>query len=185
MLLGGSNSCPLLITQIWGRNKRLKKLDKFIFYQCTTLRIHQADFLCSSQPVCCPRTKQKKICANLPHLCLPLQLFFVLQKGYRLRLFIFHGIPCYAFLRDVNGFYTAASAGAAIGGPLLATSLFHISDPGFGMDKSLEIYNPQILPDKQSLFAVATGGLIGTGLYLGDPEIHTCCPHRFHIFSIM
>ena len=183
LLLGGSILSLLIITQIWGieingsknwinlyfTNVQPSEFLKLIFVFFMACLLNEDLSL----------KKFSVIAASM----LTVVTFFVLQRDIGSAFIFFTVFWVMLFTKDIKGYYTAISAGAAIGGAFI--SYFAFSYIKF---RVLAWVNPwQYVSGKsyqitQSLFAVATGGLIGTGIFLGYPKFIPAV-HTDFIFS--
>lgn len=183
LLLGGSILVLLIVTQIWGTEINGSK--NWINLYFTNVQPSEFIKLLFVFFMACLLNQELntvrfiKIAASM----LVIVVFFVLQRDLGSAFMFFTVFLVMLFTKDIRGFYTAASAGAAIGGAFI--SYFTFSYIKF---RVLAWVNPwKYIAGKsyqitQSLFAVATGGLIGTGLFLGDPKFIPAV-HTDFIFS--
>jgi cell division protein FtsW (lipid II flippase) len=87
------------------------------------------------------------------------------------------------YTKDFKGYYTALSAGAAIGGAFISYFAFsYIKFRVLAWVNPWKYVSGKSYQITQSLFAVATGGFFGTGLFLGDPKFIPAV-HTDFIFS--
>jgi len=185
LLLGGSILALLLTTQIWGieingsknwinlyfTNVQPSEFIKLIFVFFTAC-------LLSQEP-------SRKRFAGIAASMLTVVAFFVLQRDIGSAFLFFTVYLVMLFSRDVKGFYTAASAGAAIGGAFISYFAFsYIRSRVLAWINPWKYISGKSYQITQSLFAVATGGFIGTGLYLGDPKFIPAV-HTDFIFSAL
>lgn len=109
--------------------------------------------------------------------------FFVLQRDIGSAFIFFAVFIVMLFTKDVKGRFTAVSAGSAIGGGFLSCFAFsHIKSRILAWISPWKYVSGKSYQITQSLFAVATGGLIGTGLFLGNPKFIPAV-HTDFIFS--
>ncbi|HYE83559.1 MAG TPA: FtsW/RodA/SpoVE family cell cycle protein [Clostridia bacterium] len=182
-LLGGAILTLLLITQIWGTEINGSK--NWINLYFTNVQPSEFIKLIFVFFMACLLDKELntwrfiRIAASM----LVIIVFFVLQRDMGSAFIFFTVFLVMLFTKDIKGYYTAVSAGAAVGGAFI--SYFAFSYIKF---RVLAWVNPwKYVADKsyqitQSLFAIATGGLIGTGLFLGDPKFIPAV-HTDFIFS--
>jgi cell division protein FtsW (lipid II flippase) len=110
-------------------------------------------------------------------------VFFVLQRDMGSAFIFFTVFWVMLFTKDIKGYYTAASAVAAIGGAFISYFAFsYIKFRVLAWVNPWKYVSGKSYQITQSLFAVATGGLIGTGLFLGDPKFIPAV-HTDFIFS--
>lgn len=178
LILGGSILALLIITQIWGTEINGSK--NWINLYFTNVQPSEFIKLIFVFYMACLLEGElnSRRFAGVAASMLVVVAFFVLQRDIGSAFIFFTTFLVMLFTKDIKGYYTAASAGAAIGGAII--SYFAFSYIKF---RVLAWINPwQYVSGKsyqitQSLFAVATGGLIGTGLFLGDPmfipAVHT------------
>lgn len=182
-LLGIAILALLLVTQIWGTeingsknwinlhftNVQPSEFIKLIFVFFIASLLHKELNL----------MRFARIAASM----LVLVVFFVLQRDMGSAFIFFLAFLMMLFTKDVKGYYTAASAGAAAGGALLSYFAFsYIKFRVLAWVDPWKYISGKSYQITQSLFAVATGGLIGTGLFLGDPKFIPAV-HTDFIFS--
>jgi cell division protein FtsW (lipid II flippase) len=110
-------------------------------------------------------------------------VFFVMQRDLGSAFIFFTVFLIMLFTKDIKGYYTAVSAGAAIGGAFVSYFAFsYIKFRVLAWVNPWKYVSGKSYQITQSLFAVATGGLIGTGLFLGDPKFIPAV-HTDFIFS--
>lgn len=183
LLLGASILALLLITQIWGTEINGSK--NWINLYFTNVQPSEFIKLLFVFFMACLLNEETtarrfiKIAASM----LVIIVFFVMQRDLGSAFIFFTVFLMMLFTKDIKGYYTALSAAVAIGGAFI--SYFAFSYIKF---RVLAWVNPwKYVADKsyqitQSLFAVATGGLIGTGLFLGNPKFIPAV-HTDFIFS--
>lgn len=185
LLLGGLILALLLITQIWGIEINGSK--NWINLYFTNVQPSEFIKLIFVFYTACllSREASPKRFAGIAASMLTVVAFFVLQRDIGSAFLFFTVYLVMIFSKDAKGFYTAVSAGTAVGGALI--SYFAFSYIRF---RVLAWVNPwKYISGKsyqitQSLFAVATGGLIGTGLFLGNPKFIPAV-HTDFIFSAL
>lgn len=182
-LLGGAILALLLVTQIFGTEINGSK--NWIDLSFTNVQPSEFIKLIFVFFMACLLDKELNTWrfARIAASMLVIVVFFVLQRDMGSAFIFFIVFLMMLFTKDIKGYYTAASAGAAVGGAFI--SYFAFSYIKF---RVLAWVNPwKYVAGKsyqitQSLFAVATGGLIGTGLFLGDPKFIPAV-HTDFIFS--
>ncbi len=183
LLLGGVILVLLVVTQIWGKEINGSKN----WLDLSFIRVQPSEFikLVFVFFTACMLNEELSISRfmKIAGSMLVIVIFFVLQRDMGSAFLFFTVFLIMLFTKDIKGFYTAASAGAAIGGAFI--SYFAFSYIKF---RVLAWVNPwKYVAGKsyqitQSLFAVATGGLIGTGIFLGNPKFIPAV-HTDFIFS--
>lgn len=184
-LLGGVILALLLITQIWGVEINGSK--NWINLHFTNVQPSEFIKLIFVFFMACLLNEDLSLKNFIPVAAsmLILVVFFVLQRDMGSAFIFFIVFLVMLFTKDMRGYYTAVSAGAAAGGAFV--SYFAFSYIKF---RVLAWVNPwKYVAGKsyqitQSLFAVATGGLIGTGLFLGNPKFIPAV-HTDFIFSAL
>lgn len=171
LLLGGSILALLVVTQIWGTEINGSKN----WIDLTFTNIQPSEFIklifvffmaCLLNEDLSPRRF-----AGISTSMLVVVIFFVLQRDMGSAFIFFTVFLLMLFTKDINGYYTAASAGAAIGGAFISYFAFsYIKFRVLAWVNPWKYVSGKSYQITQSLFAVATGGLIGTGLFLGDPK---------------
>lgn len=97
--------------------------------------------------------------------------FFVLQRDMGSAFIFFSVYLIMLFSKDKRFIYTAISGcGAVLGGLLSYFAFGYIKSRVLAWVDPWKYVSNKSYQITQSLFAVATGGLIGTGLLLGDPK---------------
>ncbi|KUO70037.1 MAG: hypothetical protein APF77_16235 [Clostridia bacterium BRH_c25] len=183
MLLGGSILVLLLVTQIWGTEINGSK--NWIALPFANIQPSEFIKLIFVFFMACLLNEELSLkrFIKIAGSMLVIVIFFVLQRDMGSAFLFFIVFLVMLFTKDIKGYYTAASAAAAIGGAFI--SYFTFSYIKF---RVLAWVNPwKYVAGKsyqitQSLFAVATGGLIGTGLFLGNP-LFIPAVHTDFIFS--
>lgn len=183
LLLGGAILVLLIVTQIWGTEVNGSKN----WIDLSITNVQPSEFIklifvffmaCLLNQELNPR-KFVKTAASM----LVVVAFFVLQRDMGSAFLFFTVFLVMLFTKDINGYYTAASAGVALGGAFISYFAFSyikyrvlawVNPWKYVAGKSYQI--------TQSLFAVATGGLIGTGFFLGNPKFIPAV-HTDFIFS--
>jgi cell division protein FtsW (lipid II flippase) len=183
LLLGGSILALLLVTQIWGTEVNGSKN----WIDLSFTNIQPSEFIkiifvffmaCLLNEVLTTR-RFIKIAASM----LVVVVFFVMQRDMGSAFIFFTVFLVMLFTKDINGYYTAASAGAAAGGAFISYFAFsYIKFRVLAWVNPWKYVSGKSYQITQSLFAVATGGLIGTGLFLGDPKFIPAV-HTDFIFS--
>ncbi|MGE5676754.1 MAG: FtsW/RodA/SpoVE family cell cycle protein [Pseudomonadota bacterium] len=110
-------------------------------------------------------------------------VFFVLQRDMGSAFIFFTVFLVMLYTKDFKGYYTGISAGAAIGGAFVSYFAFsYIKFRVLAWVNPWKYVSGKSYQITQSLFAVATGGFVGTGLFLGDPKFIPAV-HTDFIFS--
>jgi len=183
LILGGSILILLIVTQIWGTEINGSK--NWINLYFTNIQPSEFIKLIFVFFMACLLEGElsSRRFAGIAASMLVIVAFFVLQRDIGSAFIFFTTFLVMLFTKDIKGYYTAASAGAAIGGAIISYFAF-----SYIKSRVLAWINPwQYVSGKsyqitQSLFAVATGGLIGTGLFLGAPKFIPAV-HTDFIFS--
>lgn len=168
----------LVLTQIFGTtingSKNWIKISSFVYQPSELLKILFIFFIACLLHV----ELNLKRFAGIMLAVLTTVAFFALQKDLGSALIFFAVFLVMLAAKDEKLYYTGISAVTAVLGALVSYVAFsHIrsrvlawADPWkYASDKSYQI--------TQSLFAIASGGLLGTGLFSGNPNyipaIHT------------
>lgn len=182
-LLGGAILVLLAVTQLWGTEINGSK--NWINLYFTNVQPSELIKLIFVFFIACLLKEELnakrfiKIAASV----LTVLIFFVMQRDLGSAFIFFTVFLMMLFTKDIKGYYTAVSGAAALAGAFI--SYFTFSYIKF---RVLAWVNPwKYIASKsyqitQSLFAVATGGLIGTGLFLGNPKFIPAV-HTDFIFS--
>jgi len=185
LLLGGSILALLLITQIWGIEINGSK--NWINLYFTNVQPSEFIKLIFVFFMACLLSKEPSPgrFAGIAASMLTIVAFFVLQRDIGSAFLFFAVYLVMLFTKDIKGIYTAVSASAAIGGALISYFAFsYIKFRVLAWVNPWKYVSGKSYQITQSLFAVATGGLIGTGLFLGNPKFIPAV-HTDFIFSAL
>lgn len=183
MLLGGAILFLLIVTQIWGTEINGSK--NWINLYFTNVQPSEFIKLIFVFFMACLLSKELTIrrFTRIAASMLVVVVFFVLQRDMGSAFIFFTVFWVMLFTKDIKGYYTAASAGVAIGGAFISYFAFsYIKFRVLAWVNPWKYVSGKSYQITQSLFAVATGGLIGTGLFLGDPKFIPAV-HTDFIFS--
>ena len=185
LLLGGSILILLIITQIWGIEiNGSKNWINLYFTNVQPSEFIKLIFVFFTACLLSREVSSKRF-AGIAASMLIVVAFFVLQRDIGSAFLFFAVYLVMLFPNDIKGFYTAVSAGAAIGGALISYYAFsYIKSRVLAWINPWKYISGKSYQITQSLFAVATGGLIGTGLYLGNPKFIPAV-HTDFIFSAL
>jgi cell division protein FtsW (lipid II flippase) len=171
LLLGGSILVLLIVTQIWGTEINGSK--NWIDFSFANVQPSEFIKLIFVFYMACLMNEELNIkrFVRLAASMLIVVVFFVMQRDMGSAFIFFTVFLMMLFTKDIKGYYTAASAGAAIGGAFISYFAFsYIKFRVLAWVNPWKYVSGKSYQITQSLFAVATGGLIGTGLFLGDPK---------------
>lgn len=183
LLLGGSILVLLIVTQIWG--KEINGSKNWIDLTFTNVQPSEFIKLIFVFFIACLLNEDlnSKRFTGIAASMLIVVAFFVLQRDIGSAFIFFTVFLVMLFTKDIKGFYTAVSAGVAIGGAFISYFAFsYIKFRVLAWVNPWKYVSGKSYQITQSLFAVATGGLIGTGLFLGDPKFIPAV-HTDFIFS--
>jgi len=183
LLFGASILMLLLITQIWGTE--INGAKNWIDLSFTSVQPSEFIKLLFVFFMACLLNEELELrkFIKIAVSMLVIVIFLVMQRDLGSAFIFIMVFLVMLYTKDSKGYYTAASAGAAAGGAIV--SYFAFSYIKF---RVLAWVNPwKYIEGKsyqitQSLFAVATGGFIGTGLFLGNPKFIPAV-HTDFIFS--
>lgn len=183
ILLGGTIITLLLLTQFFGTeingSKNWIKLNYFYVQPSEFIKLLFVFFISCLLVEALDLKRFFKVSAAV----LTVIAFFVLQRDLGSAFIFFSVYLAVLLVNDKKYCYTAVSASAAALGGLVSYFTF-----SYIKYRVLAWVNPwKYIAGKsyqitQSLFAVASGGLIGTGLYLGNPK-YIPAVHTDFIFS--
>jgi len=183
LLLGGIILILLIVTQVWGTEINGSK--NWIALPFTNIQPSEfvklifVFFIASLLSEELSTQRFIKIAASM----LIVVIFFVMQRDMGSAFIFFIVFLVMLFTKDINGYYTALSAGAAVGGAIISYFAFsYIKFRVLAWVNPWKYVSGRSYQITQSLFAVASGGLIGTGLFLGDPKFIPAV-HTDFIFS--
>ncbi len=182
-LLGGAILFLLVVTQLWGTEINGSK--NWINLYFTSVQPSEFIKLIFVFFIACLLDKELNIWrfARIAASMLVLIVFFVLQRDMGSAFIFFTVFWVMLFTKDIKGYYTAASAGVALGGAFISYFAFsYIKFRVLAWVNPWKYVSGKSYQITQSLFAVATGGLLGTGLFLGDPKFIPAV-HTDFIFS--
>ena len=183
LLLGSAILALLIVTQIWGTEINGSK--NWIDLSFTNVQPSEFIKLIFVFFIACLLNEDlsRRKFAGIAASMLAVVAFFVLQRDMGSAFIFFTVFLVMLFTKDIKGYYTAASAGAAIGGAFISYFAFsYIKFRVLAWVNPWKYVSGKSYQITQSLFAVATGGLIGTGLFLGDPKFIPAV-HTDFIFS--
>jgi len=183
LLLGGAILALLIVTQIWGTEINGSKN----WIALPFINVQPSEFvkLIFVFFIACMLSKElnPRRFAGIAASMLVIVTFFVLQRDIGSAFIFFSVFLVMLFTKDINGYYTTVSSGAAIGGAIISYFAFsYIKFRVLAWVNPWKYVSGKSYQITQSLFAVATGGLIGTGLFLGDPKFIPAV-HTDFIFS--
>jgi len=182
-LLGGAILFLLIVTQIWGTEINGSK--NWINLYFTNVQPSEFIKLIFIFFIACLLDRQLTFWrfARIAASMLVLIVFFVLQRDMGSAFIFFTVFWVMLFTKDIRGYYTAASAVVALGGAFISYFAFsYIKFRVLAWVNPWKYVSGKSYQITQSLFAVATGGLVGTGLFLGDPKFIPAV-HTDFIFS--
>lgn len=185
MLLGGLILALLLVTQVFGTEINGSK--NWIDLYFTNVQPSEFIKLIFVFFMACLLDKELNLrrFARIAASMLVVVVFFVMQRDMGSAFIFFIVFLMMLFTKDIKGYYTAVSAGAAIGGAFISYFAFsYIKFRVLAWVNPWKYISGKSYQITQSLFAVATGGLIGTGLFLGDPKFIPAV-HTDFIFSAL
>ena len=183
LLLGGSILVLLIVTQIWGTEINGSK--NWIDLSFTNVQPSEFIKLIFVFFMACLLNEELSIrrFTGIAASMLVVVSFFVLQRDIGSAFIFFTVFLVMLFTKDIKGYYTAASGGAAIGGAFISYFAFsYIKFRVLAWVNPWKYVSGKSYQITQSLFAVASGGLIGAGLFLGDPKFIPAV-HTDFIFS--
>lgn len=184
-LLGGLILVLLLVTQIWGIEINGSK--NWINLYFTNVQPSEFIKLIFVFFLACLLSQElsSRRFVGIAASILAVICFFVLQRDIGSAFLFFAVYLVMLFTKDIKCYYTAISAGAAIGGAFISYFAFsYIRSRVLAWINPWKYISGKSYQITQSLFAVATGGLIGTGLFLGDPKFIPAV-HTDFIFSAL
>lgn len=185
LLLGGIILFLLVVTQLWGTEINGSK--NWINLYFTNVQPSEFIKLIFVFFMACLLDKELNIrrFMRIAASMLVLVVFFVLQRDMGSAFIFFTVFLVMLFTKDIKGYYTAVSAGVALGGAFISYFAFsYIKFRVLAWVNPWKYVSGKSYQITQSLFAVATGGLIGTGLFLGDPKFIPAV-HTDFIFSAL
>ncbi|MHB1393787.1 MAG: FtsW/RodA/SpoVE family cell cycle protein [Clostridia bacterium] len=183
LLLGGLILTLLIVTQIWGTEINGSK--NWIDLSFTNVQPSEFIKLIFVFFMACLLNEElnTKRFVSIAASMLVVVVFFVMQRDMGSAFIFFSVFLMMLFTKDIKGYYAAASAGAAIGGAFISYFAFsYIKFRVLAWVNPWKYISGKSYQITQSLFAVATGGLIGTGIFLGDPKFIPAV-HTDFIFS--
>lgn len=183
LLLGGLILALLIVTQIWGTEiNGSKNWIELPFANVQPSEFIKLIFVFFMACLLNEKLNLRRFVIIAASMLIVV-VFFVMQRDMGSAFIFFTVFLMMLFTKDIKGYYTAASAGAAIGGAFISYFAFsYIKFRVLAWVNPWKYVSGKSYQITQSLFAVATGGLIGTGIFLGDPKFIPAV-HTDFIFS--